>query len=129
MVFDAIAEKERDVDVTVTYRAADGAVSAFVGREVKAHTRPLTVEDVEQLCAKYADMPSVTHGGIVSASGYTDGGKKKARGHGVELFHIEPWIDNANMLECVRSTSDIQFETRNLEWVSVPARRITSLTL
>jgi hypothetical protein len=70
MVFDAAAEKDRDVDVTVRAVGDDGAVSVFEGLEVKDHTRPLDVTHVEQLCTKLRDMPAIKDRGIVSASGY-----------------------------------------------------------
>ena len=70
MVYDGSAEEERDVDVTVRSTNTKGVVSAFEGIEVKRHTRPLDVIQVEQLCKKLIDMPDITQRSIVSASGY-----------------------------------------------------------
>lgn len=61
------AGKERDVDVTVTLSESPGIVRAFKAYEVKRDKAPLDVADVEQLCIKLLDMPSVTYRAIVSA--------------------------------------------------------------
>ena len=60
MVDDVASGTPRDVDITVTARAADGTIQAFSGIEVKAEKRPLDVIAVEQLCAKLKDMPGIT---------------------------------------------------------------------
>ena len=91
MVMDSAAEKARDVDITVTLQDEPGIVRAFKAYEVKRETPPLDVVAVEQLCAKFGDMPSVTHPAIVSASGYTAPAIKKAASHKVELYQIKPW--------------------------------------
>jgi hypothetical protein len=90
MVMDGASEKTRDVDVTITMDEGD-AVRAFKAYEVKREHAPLDVVAVEQLCAKLNDMSTVTHRGIVSASGYTAPAMKKAAAHGVELYEIRPW--------------------------------------
>ena len=90
-VMDASAEKERDVDVTVTVRAEDGAVTAFKAYEVKREASPLDVSTVEQLCAKLKDMPEVSHRAIVSASGFTAAAVKKAVAHETFLYALVPW--------------------------------------
>jgi Restriction endonuclease len=91
MVLDESAEKERDVDVTVTLEEAPGTIRAFKAYEVKKEKTPLDVAEVEQLCMKLHDMPSVTHKAIVSSSGFTSPALKKANHHGVELFSMQPW--------------------------------------
>lgn len=91
MVPDTAAEKDRDVDVTVTMREADGTTSAFKAFEVKREGAPLDVIAVEQMCLKLKDMPSVTHRAIVSASGYTAPAVRKASAHGVTLYVMKPW--------------------------------------
>jgi hypothetical protein len=73
MVLDPAAGKERDVDVTVTITESGSVTHAFKAYEVKHESAPLDVADVEQLCMKLLDMPSVTHRAIVSASGFTFG--------------------------------------------------------
>jgi hypothetical protein len=37
------------------------------------------------------DMPSLTHKGIVSASGFTASAQSKAASHGVALYEFRPW--------------------------------------
>jgi len=91
MVLDPAAGKERDVDVTVTVQKAGQTTHAFKAYEVKHEGKPLDVAAVEQLCIKVNDMSSVTHRGIVSASGFTDAAQKKAKHHGVDLYELCPW--------------------------------------
>lgn len=91
MVLDEAAEKERDVDVTVTITDVNGEISAFKASEVKHEGNPLDVTAVEQLLMKLADMPKVTHRAIFSSSGYTDGARSKAQKHGVDLYTMLPW--------------------------------------
>jgi hypothetical protein len=91
MVLDQAADKRRDVDVTVTVTESGSVTHAFKAYEVKHEGSPLDVTEVEQLCLKLLDMPSVTHRAIVSASGYTSGAKSKAARHGVTLYGLQPW--------------------------------------
>ena len=93
MVWDQAAEKTRDIDVTVTYKLPDGTIGAFKGIEVKDHSRPLTVEQVEQLVIKFQDIPQITHKAIVSASGFTPAAVKKAHHHKVDLIEFATWTD------------------------------------
>lgn len=90
-VADAAAGIQRDVDVTITLREADGSLWAFKGYEVKRESQPLDVTIVEQLCMKFNDMPSVTHRAIVSASGYTKAAIAKAKTHKVHLYERADW--------------------------------------
>ncbi len=91
MVLDPAAGKERDVDVTVTISEGPDVVRAFKAYEVKREQSPLNVMDVEQLCLKLLDMPTVTDRAIVSASGFTDGARQKASHHGIALYELRPW--------------------------------------
>lgn len=91
MVTDVAALKERDVDVTVTLQEEAGVLRAFKAYEVKREGAALDVSVIEQLTAKLDDMPTVTHRGIVSTSGFTDGAINKATNHGVELYSLRPW--------------------------------------
>ena len=90
-VLDEASETRRDVDVTITVRNLDGSISVFKGIEVKAHSRKLGSEAVEQLTQKMKDMPAITHRAIVSASGFTGPAVKKAKKHGVELYELKEW--------------------------------------
>jgi hypothetical protein len=90
-VWDEASETNRDVDVTITARNPDNSVSVFKGIEVKAHTRKLGSEAVEQLSQKMKDMPTITHRAIISSSGFTKPAIKKAAKHGVELFELKDW--------------------------------------
>jgi hypothetical protein len=98
-VYDAKAEKRRDVDVTITCKDTNGILSAFKGIEVKKHKNPLDVICVEQLCAKFNDMHAISHKAIVSASGYTKPARKKAEAHGVILYSLIPWSDRLESFE------------------------------
>ena len=94
-----------DVGVTITTRDRDGNVTAFHGIEAKEHDRPLDVADVEQLCAKFKDMPGLTSHAIVSATGYTKPAIRKARHHAVvpwSFESLESFDDPSNGIGQVR---------------------------
>jgi hypothetical protein len=91
LVLDVAAQKERDVDITVTLAERDGTLRAFKAYEVKRESEPLDVAKCEQLCAKLRDMPQITHRAIVSASGFTQAAVAKAAANNVELFDLNPW--------------------------------------
>jgi len=91
MVLDEAVDKPRDVDITVTVTESGAITHAFKAYEVKHEGSPLDVTEVEQLCLKLLDMPSVTHRAIVSASGFTSGARSKAARHGVALYGLQPW--------------------------------------
>jgi len=78
-VHDTASNTQRDVDIVIK-RAGD---VAFIGVEVKDETRPLDITLVEQLCAKFEDMPSLGTRAIISSSGYTAPARRKAAAHGV----------------------------------------------
>lgn len=90
-VYDAATKTRRDVDVTITTRNNDGSREAFVGLEVKAHSRRLDSERVEQLIQKLRDMPDINGRAIVSASGYTKPAIRKAKHHNVDLYELTDW--------------------------------------
>jgi len=91
-----------DVGLTITTRDRGGNVTAFHGLEVDDHARPLDLADVEQLCAKLADMPALTSHAIVSASGYTEPAIRKARHHALVPWSFERWDDPSTGPEHVR---------------------------
>jgi hypothetical protein len=91
MVYDVGAEKQRDVDVTVTVKEHGQITHAFKAYEVKHESQPLDVITTEQLCFKLFDMPDITNRAIVSSSGFTESAQKKAAHHGVELYALLPW--------------------------------------
>ncbi len=81
----------RDIDVTVQCRIG-GTLHVLAGIEVKAHRRPLDIEDVEQLVIKLSDVAiPVGKRAIVSASGYSAAARAKARSHNVLLYSLIPW--------------------------------------
>ena len=90
MVYDHVAEKDRDVDITITFKDGN-EVTAFKAVEVKKESQPLDVATIEQLCLKFIDMPQITHRSIFSTSGYTEAAKKKAKHYSVELYTLKPW--------------------------------------
>lgn len=119
-VHDASIDKHRDVDVTVTYKDADGLTSAFKGIEVKKHSRPLNVTHIEQLATKLKDMPDVSHRSIVSSSGYTKPAIKKAKSHGVDLFSLIPWDNPMDGFEHIHFPPGFFIKHRTLNWVDGP---------
>lgn len=60
MVYDHVAEKDRDVDITITFKDGN-EITAFKAAEVKKESQPLDVATIEQLCLKFIDMPQITH--------------------------------------------------------------------
>ena len=111
LVLDDAAAEARDVDVTITTKDSAGQISAYHGMEVKAHGRPLDTTHVEQLCAKFGDMPALTSHSIVSASGYTAPAKLKAERHGVALWSLRKWEDPSRGFDHVRFPKDMPFVT------------------
>ena len=91
MIYDKAAEKERDVDITITFKNEDGSISAFKAAEVKKESKPLDVITIEQLCMKFSDMPQITHKAIFSTSGYSEAAKAKAKYHLVDIYTLKPW--------------------------------------
>ena len=117
MVHDNIADKDRNIDITVTYKNANGLISAFNGIEVKRHSRPLDVTHIEQLTAKLNDMPDLSHRGIVSASGYTKPARKKAEARGVDLFSLIQWKNTMEGFEHISFPPDFFIKEMTLIWV------------
>ncbi len=105
-VRDTTVGKDRDVDITITYRDSNGLKSVFSGIEVKKHSRPLDIIQVEQLSIKLNDMHDINQRAIVSASGYTQPVIKKAQAHGVDLFNLIPWNNPMNGFEHVQFPPD-----------------------
>lgn len=120
MVYDPAADEKRDVDVTVTYREADGSVSVFKGVEVKKHLRPLDVIHVEQLVAKLNDIPSMNHRAIVSSSGYTKPARWKADAHGVELFELIDWENTMEGFQHVKFAPWLTAQQTIFDWAYLP---------
>lgn len=120
LVYDSTADEDRDVDVTVTYKDADGAISVFKGIEVKKHRRPLDVIHVEQLVAKLNDMPSMNHRAIVSSSGYTKPARRKADAHGVELFELVDWKNTMEGFQHVKFAPWLTAQQTRFDWASLP---------
>jgi hypothetical protein len=114
-VYDIASEKTRDVDITI--RDKNG-LSIFKGIEVKKHSKPLDVEDVEQLCSKFSDMSTITYKAIVSASGYSKAAVKKAKFHKVDLFELVPWngLGVSNLMFFAEHFSANEYSH---EWVEV----------
>lgn len=65
MVLDQAAGKKRDVDVTVVASDPAGGKHVFKAYEVKREATPIDVSQVEALCQKLSDMPSVDRRAIV----------------------------------------------------------------
>lgn len=97
MVYDSLAEKTRDVDVTVTM-AKEGDVSGYLAYEVKHEHAPLDLPVVEGLCAKLTDMKQLSSRAIVSTSSYTPAAMRKAAAWGIELFTLRRWSEPVGQL-------------------------------
>jgi hypothetical protein len=117
MVYDEAAEKERDVDITITRKNELGQLEVFHGLEVKDHSKPLGVNHIEQLCAKMTDMPLLTKKSIVSASGFSKAAKLKAQKHGVELLELVEWTDTREGFDFFKTPKEmIRFADTKSEW-------------
>jgi hypothetical protein len=119
MVFDAIADEDRDVDITVRSLSENGTVSIFEGIEVKHHKRPLDVTHIEHLCTKLRDMPDILTPGIVSSSGYTEPATRKASHNGVTLYSLCDWTAPMK-LGGVMLSDELKFHEQTYEWVTGP---------
>lgn len=124
MVFDSVAEKERDVDITVRLIGNTGT-TIFEGIEIKHHRRPLDATHVEQLCAKLNDMPAFTERGIVSASGYSKPAIRKASHNKVTLYELRDWPVPMK-LGNITLTEKLQIGEQKYEWIGTP--RVTFIS-
>ena len=114
MMYDQASERKRDIDIAVKYVNEKEEEVAFVGIHVKDHTRPLGSPEVEQLCLHFKDTPSIQRGGIISASGYTKPGIRKAIYHGIDLYELKVWNRNSSVLEHMQFPKEFVFEEKNL---------------
>lgn len=119
MVFDAEAEEDRDVDITIRTIGIDGMVSAYEGIEVKNHSRALDVTHVEQLATKLNDMPSLTNRGIVSASGFTEPAIRKARKKDIQLYEIGEW-SAPKKFGTIEFPEELMIDESTYEWATPP---------
>lgn len=88
-VYDVSVDDTREVDIVI--KKSEAVTAVYKGYEVKDKSRALDVAEVEQLCIKFNDMPSIQIRGIISASGFTKAAVKKAKFHKVELFEFMDW--------------------------------------
>jgi hypothetical protein len=117
-VYDPAAEEHRDLDIRID--DSSGKSIHVKGIEVKAHSRPLDVTYVEQLCQKFADMPEIKDKAIASASGYTGPAKKKAAHHGVSLLILKQWEPSKETFKHVHEDFRAHFVQRSPRWVVGP---------
>lgn len=101
MVYDRASRRKRDIDIGIKYYNELDEEVLFVGLQVKDHTRKLGSPEVEQLCLHFKDSEGIKRGGIVSSSGYTRAGIRKANYHGVDLYEFRDY-DPQNELNHVR---------------------------
>lgn len=119
-VMDDASEEKRDVDITITWRGTNSEPIAFVGIEVKDHSKPLDVTHVEQLCAKLLDMPEFSRRAIVSASNYTEPARRKAAKKSVELFNLAAWDQSFEEFDHAKFAHDLTITERSLSWLNKP---------
>ncbi|TJY35830.1 hypothetical protein [Pontimicrobium aquaticum] len=112
MMYDEASERKRDIDISVKYINEHDEEITFVGLHVKDHTRPLGSPEVEQLCLHFKDTPSIQKGGIISASGYTKPGIRKAKYHGIDLYEIKVWNRHSSVLEHMQFPKEFVFEEK-----------------
>ena len=112
MMYDHASERNRDIDISVKYINEKKEEIAFIGIHVKDHTRPLGSPEVEQLCLHFKDTPSIQKGGIISASGYTKPGIRKALYHGIDLYELKVWDRYSSVLEHMQFPKEFVFEEK-----------------
>lgn len=105
MVYDKASERKRDIDVGIKYFNEFDEEILFVGLQVKDHARKLGSPEIEQLCLHFKDSESIKKGGIVSSSGYTGPGVKKANYHGIDLYEFRDYNPNEE-LNHIRFSND-----------------------
>lgn len=125
MQYDRIARKKRDIDVTLTCRRGPDDLLVVLGVEVKSHKRPLTIEQVEQLCAKFGDIPGVKERWIVSSSGFVRAAALKAKARRVKLFDFKRW-DGRFQTGNIRFSPTLQVEIVDYRWIQ-PGLRVALL--
>ncbi len=120
MVYDQASEKDRDIDITISYKNDLNEEVSFIGLEVKDEKRPLGSPEVEQLCIKFKDMHSVIRGGIVSASGYSEPAIRKAKYHGIDLYEFKDWNFRGGELSHLKFSENFCLHETVIEWISPP---------
>jgi hypothetical protein len=65
-------------------------------------------------------MPDLSHRSVVSASGYTESARKKAKAHGVDLFKLIPWNNTMEGFEHIRFSQDFSIKEKALTWTGRP---------
>jgi hypothetical protein len=101
----------------VTVVESNGSKRVFKAYEVKHEGSPLDVAEVEALCLKLMDMPSISHRAIVSSSGFTKAAQTKATHHGIDLYSLHPWtrpLEEQFPLLTMRGTADECFPMSQL---------------
>ncbi len=134
LLYDEMAEINRDIDVTIKYIDRTGKTNLFIGVEVKAGTDPLDVQMVEQLIFKAVKIPEIDEINIVSASGFTGSARNLARNcdgnvYGrkcrVKLYHLQNWVDN-DLFQQFKFLPGTTFDEWVVEWNAVEECYMTS---
>jgi hypothetical protein len=128
MKYDKKAKENRDIDIGLKFQKLNGKKCFLKGVEVKKHKRPLTVETVEQLAAKFKDIGGFEEKGIVSASGYTKGAVNKAKSHNIRLYVFTNTDSSVKINGCVLSSpmpfseSHYNYGKRNFQYIAPPEK-------
>lgn len=123
-VYDKSIDDTREVDIVIKRSGTVKAV--YKGYEVKHKSRPLDVVEVEQLCIKFNDMPSLQMRGIISASGFTKAAVKKAKYHNVELFEFVDWKEfRPTFGNIIFWNADMNMHEPIIDWVPTGTANIS----
>jgi hypothetical protein len=107
-IYDKASKIERDIDITIDKKIGTFKLS---GLEVKDHTRPLTVEHIEQLVLKLKDIENFNQRGVVSASGYTKSAINKAKFHNLDLYELKDWENTQSHFKHFSIPESFEFRT------------------
>ena len=78
---------QREIDVLVeTIVHQTPIIIAF---ECKDYNRPIAIKVVDEFISKCADIPSINSRVIVATKGFSEGARKKAKSHNIQLYTFE----------------------------------------
>ena len=82
-----INEVQREIDVLV--ETIVNQMPIKIAFECKDYNRPVDIKIVDGFISKCADIPSINSKVIVATKGFSEGARKKAKGHNIQLYTFE----------------------------------------
>ena len=78
---------QREIDVLVETIVHQMPIK--IAFECKDYNRPVDIKIVDGFISKCADIPSINSKVIVATKGFSEGARKKAKGHNIQLYTFE----------------------------------------